>query len=71
MSVPDQVRDDEGACPALRCGGIQDPIVLFPGFRLVGRNDKSLCDNLKLALLMVEAPVETLKHSFCHESRLF
>ncbi|MFH1481257.1 MAG: hypothetical protein ABIG67_08305, partial [Pseudomonadota bacterium] len=24
-------------------------IVLFPGFRLVGRNDKSLCDNLKLA----------------------
>jgi len=39
-------------------------IVLFPGFRLVGRNDKSLRDNQKLASPKNEAfqpsPKETL-----------
>ena len=37
MPVPDHVRDDGSACPAPRCGGIQNSLnLLDSGFR---RND--------------------------------
>ena len=47
MPVPDQVRDDRGACPAPRCGGIQKPLKRLDSglpdqvrYRL-GRNDET------------------------------
>jgi hypothetical protein len=51
--MPDLIRNPEAS------------IVLFPGFRLVDRNDQSLCDNLKRALPEGEGfqpfPIKTLK----------
>ena len=44
MPVPDQVRDDRGACPAQRCGGIQKPLKRLDSPQTSAGNDGAIHD---------------------------